>query len=170
MKFNLPKAHIGPLLAALMIIAPGVHAEIPRQPESTCKGQPELAPLQPLVLKTQKGDFRFKVELADSETERNFGLMCRRSLAPDKGMLFDFGAPRPDAAFWMRNTLIPLDIIYVRPNGTVLSIARNARPHDETPLPAGGPVQWVLEVAAGRAGEMGVLPGDRMISPIIKPH
>ena len=170
MKVTMPKAHVGLVVAALMLIASGLHAEIPRQPANACKGQAELSPLQPLVLKTQKGDFRFKVEVADSETERNFGLMCRRGLAPEKGMLFDFGAPRPDAAFWMRNTLISLDIIYVRPNGTVLSIARNARPHDETPLPAGGPVQWVLEVAAGRAGEMGVLPGDSVISPVIRPR
>ena len=87
----------------------------------------------------------------------------RRSLAADRGMLFDFHQPMDGVAFWMRNTLIPLDIIYIGPNGTVVSIARNVQPLNERPVPAGGKTRWVLELRAGRAGEIGLLPGDRVL-------
>jgi hypothetical protein len=83
-------------------------------------------------------------------------------------MLFDFGREQPDTAFWMRNTLIPLDIIYIRRDGIVRSIARNARPLDETPLPAGGSTLGVLELAGGRAAEIGLRPGDRVDFPIFR--
>ena len=82
-------------------------------------------------------------------------------------MLFDFNPPRA-VAFWMRNTLIPLDLIYIRADGRVLSIARNAQPHDESGLPSGGVIRAVLEVAAGRAAQIGVLPGDRIEHAIFK--
>jgi uncharacterized membrane protein (UPF0127 family) len=72
-----------------------------------------------------------------TKAEQERGLMFRKSLAPDRGMLFPYNPPQR-AAFWMKNTLIPLDIIYIAPDGRVLSIARNAVPHDETPLPSGG--------------------------------
>ena len=140
----------------------------PRSAPSACRGQPELTPLRPLTVRTSRGVFRFLVEVADSEREREFGLMCRTTLAPDRGMLFDFGREQADAAFWMRNTLIPLDIIYIRKDGVVRSIARNARPLDETPLPAGGAALGVLELAGGRAAEIGLRPGDRVDFPIFR--
>jgi uncharacterized membrane protein (UPF0127 family) len=112
---------------------------------------------------TAKGRFAFQVEYADSFAERETGLMCRRALAPDRGMLFDFRQPTDDVAFWMRNTLIPLDIVFIRPDGRVLSIARNARPLDETPLPAGGEIRGVLEIAGGRAAQIGLQPGDQVM-------
>ena len=133
-----------------------------------CVGNPELKPLQPLTVQTAKGEHRFLVEVADTDRERELGLMCRRSLAADRGMLFDFGHERPDAAFWMRNTLIPLDIIYIRRDGVVRSIVRNARPLDETPRPAGGPILGVLELAGGRAAQIGLQPGDRIVFPIFR--
>ncbi len=91
--------------------------------------------------------------------------MFRKSLAPDRGMLFRYNPPQR-AAFWMKNTLIPLDIIYIAPDGRVLSIARNAVPHDETPLPSGGVIQGVLEIPGGRAAQLGILPGDRVLNKI----
>lgn len=129
-------------------------------------GQPELKPLQPLTLVTEKGRFALKVELADTAAERDTGMMCRRSMAADRGMLFDFGRPVDGVSFWMRNTIIPLDIIYIRPDGRVLSIARNARPLDETPLPAGGRVRGVLELPGGRAAQIGLMPGDQVLHRI----
>jgi len=141
-------------------------AEIPRQDPAHCRGQSVLKPLQPLTLMTARGAARFRVEMADTPREREYGLMCRRSLAPDRGMLFDFGAPSQDVAFWMRNTLIGLDIVYIRPDGRVLSVARDARPLDETPIPAGGVVRAVLEIPAGRAAEIGLRPGDRVVHGI----
>ena len=87
--------------------------------------------------------------------------MCRKSLGPKRGMLFVFPVAGPQA-FWMRNTLIALDIIYVGPEGRVVSITRNARPLDERPLPSSGPASAVLELAGGRAAQIGLLPGDRL--------
>jgi Uncharacterized conserved protein len=158
------------LLAAALLTAaslPGAAlAQLPRQDPANCKGQPELTPLQPLSVTTAKGVFRFMVELADSPREREYGLMCRKALAADRGMLFQFSAPGPQA-FWMRNTLIPLDIIYIGADGRVVSIVRNARPLDETPLPSGRPAQYVLELAGGRAAEIGLLPGDKVQHQVI---
>jgi hypothetical protein len=160
------------LILGVVAIASGLaipaSALPPRSAPSACQGQAELTPLQPLTVRTSRGEFRFRVEVADSEREREFGLMCRTSLAPDRGMLFDFGREQPDTAYWMRNTLIPLDIIYIRRDGVVRSIARNARPLDETPLPAGGATLGVLELAGGRAAEIGLRPGDRVDFPIFR--
>jgi uncharacterized membrane protein (UPF0127 family) len=81
-------------------------------------------------------------------------------------MLFDFGQPSDDIAFWMRNTLIGLDIVYIAPNGTILSIARHAKPLDETPIPAGGAIRAVLEIPDGRAEQLGLQPGDKVVHRI----
>lgn len=133
-----------------------------------CVGNPELKPLKPLTVQTSRGSYSFLVEVADTDRERELGLMCRRSLAPDRGMFFDFIRERSDAAFWMRNTLIPLDIVYIRKDGVVRSIVRNARPLDETPRPAGGPILGVLELAGGRAAQIGLQPGDRVDFPVFR--
>jgi len=116
---------------------------------------------EPLEVVTDHGRAHFQVELADDTAERERGLMFRKTLAPDRGMLFDFKTPR-EVAFWMRNTLIPLDIIFIRPDGRVLSIAREATPLSETPIPSGGTVRGVLEIAGGRAAQIGLMPGDRV--------
>ena len=89
------------------------------------------------------------------------GLMYRKSLAPDRGMLFDFHTPRP-VAFWMRTTYVSLDMIFIRADGRILSIARNTTPLSEEGVPSGGPVRAVLELVGGRAAEIGALPGDRV--------
>jgi uncharacterized membrane protein (UPF0127 family) len=123
------------------------------------------ARLETLEIVTGKGRARFQVEIAATPAEQKRGLMFRKALAPDRGMLFTYAKPQP-AAFWMKNTLIPLDIIYIAPNGRVLSIARNARPHDETPIASGGMILGVLEIAGGRAAQLGVLPGDRVVHRI----
>lgn len=156
------------LIAAVFVyaVAGGACAEEIVRPGACTVGQAELKPLQPLTLMTDKGRFAFKVEDADTDARRETGLMCRKVLAADRGMLFDFKRPTKDVAFWMRNTLIPLDIVFIRPDGRVLSIARNARPLDETPLPAGGVVRGVLELAGGRAAEIGLIPGDRVVHRI----
>lgn len=122
---------------------------------------------EPLEITTAKATVKFTVEIADTEATRNRGMMYRKSLAPDKGMLFDFKTPR-EAAFWMRNTLIPLDIIFITQDGRILTIARNAVPHSEVPIPSGGAIRGVLELAGGRAAQLGIYPGDRVKHRIFK--
>ena len=122
---------------------------------------------EPLEVATSKATTKFMVEIADTEAARNHGLMFRKSLAPDKGMLFDFKTPR-EAAFWMRNTLISLDIIFITEDGRILTIARNAVPHSEVAIPSGGAIRGVLELAGGRAAQLGIYPGDRVKHRIFK--
>jgi uncharacterized membrane protein (UPF0127 family) len=114
-----------------------------------------------LVFHTAKGDFGFTIEIADTEASRERGLMYRTTLAPDAGMLFDFHAEGV-RNFWMQNTLIPLDMIFVAEDGTVKTIHVNARPMDTTAISSNVPVRFVLEIAGGRADEIGLKPGDRM--------
>ena len=121
--------------------------------------------LETVEIVTMRGRPRFQVEIAATRAEQERGLMFRKSLEPDRGMLFTYAKPQR-VAYWMKNTLIPLDILYIAPNGRILSIARNARPHDETPLASGGLVLGVLELAGGRAAQLGILPGDRVLHRI----
>ncbi|RYF88709.1 MAG: DUF192 domain-containing protein [Caulobacteraceae bacterium] len=140
---------------------------------AACKGpqakaETLISPLEPLTVTTATGTHSFQVEIADDETERRNGLMWRESLAPDRGMLFDFKAEAP-RAFWMKNTLIPLDIIYIAADGTVVSIAAMAMPKSEDSLPSSGAALGVLEIAGGRAGELGIKPGDKVSHRIFTP-
>ena len=167
---HVPLARRGLFPVVLALTAVGSAACAAPPPAQACNvGQAEITPLQPLALQTTKGRFDFRVEYAGDPKRREIGLMCRTSLAADRGMLFDFAVPTQGVAFWMRNTLIPLDIVYIQPDGRVLSIARNARPLDETHLPAGGVVRAVLELAGGRAAQIGLAPGDRVTHGIFAP-
>ena len=112
------------------------------------------------VFHTAKGDFGFTIEIADTEAEREKGLMFRTSLAHDAGILFDYHQEQ-EAAFWMQNTLIPLDMIFISAKGVVKSIHVNARPMDTTPIPSGGPIRFVMEIPGGRSEEIGLKVGDR---------
>ena len=117
----------------------------------------------PLTIHSARGALRFTVEVARSLAEQQTGLMFRRSLAADRGMIFPYDPPQ-NVAFWMRNTLIPLDMVFIRADGTIARIA-NARALDETPVPAGEPVAAVLELRGGRASELGIREGDRVEWP-----
>ena len=131
-------------------------------------GQARELRTETLVILTHRGPHRFQVEVADNEATRERGLMFRKALAPDHGMLFDFKTPQP-VSFWMRNTLIPLDMVFITADGRILSIARNAAPLDETPIGSGGDVLGVLELRGGRAAELGLEPGDRVRERIFHP-
>ena len=113
----------------------------------------------PLTISSNGKTHRFIVEVARTGPEQQQGLMNRASLAPDRGMIFPYDPPQP-VAFWMKNTLIPLDLIYVAPGGRILRIEANAVPLSLDPLPSGGPVEAVLELAGGRAAELGIGQGD----------
>ncbi len=163
------RALIAPAVVAAALAffaATAADAQPAAAPGNCAMGQPVLKPLRPLSLVTDRGRYDFRVEIADTDQRRETGLMCRAVLAPDRGMLFDFRKPTDNVAFWMKNTLIPLDIVFIRPDGRVLSIARNARPFDLTPLPAGGPVRGVLEIAGGRAAQLDLMPGDKVVERI----
>ena len=114
----------------------------------------------PLTITSSTGTHAFTVDVAATPEQQERGLMFVKHLAPDRGMIFPYDPPQP-VAFWMHNTLIPLDIIYIRPNGTIARIA-NAKPLDDTPLPSGEPISAVLEIAGGRAAELGIAPGDEV--------
>lgn len=116
------------------------------------------------IIVSGENEFVFSVELADTSEATSRGLMFRRSLAPDAGMLFDFFTEH-EPSFWMRNTLIPLDMLFIRANGKIARVHENAIPHDETPIPAGSPVRFVLEIPGGRASELGIVAGDRLVHP-----
>lgn len=117
-------------------------------------------------LKGDWGQARFSIELADDAQERARGLMFRDSMARSAGMLFVY--PRPHSvAFWMRNTLIPLDILFMDASGTVVHIHENAIPGDETPIPGGPDVQYVLEINGGVARQLRLTPGSVLRHPAI---
>ena len=118
-------------------------------------------PIIPLRVKSGGKWHKFRVEVASTPQQQSKGLMFRTALGADEGMLFVQNPPRR-TAFWMRNTVIPLDIIYIGPDHRVLNIAANAVPYDETPLPAAGPSSGVLELNGGRAAQLGIVPGDRV--------
>jgi len=120
---------------------------------------------QPLSIETADGTISLTVELADETEEIRIGLMNRESMPEDQGMLFDFGQPR-EANMWMKNTIIPLDMLFMDSDGTVLAIARDAEPKSERRINPGFPVKGVLELNAGASERLGIAPGDIVIHPI----
>jgi len=119
----------------------------------------------PVVLDIKGGkSVKFVVEMATIAREHSQGLMCRSQIPLDGGMIFIYNdmAPR---SFWMKNTLIPLDIIYADNKGKIVSIAHNAQPHDLKSKPSAGKAQYVLEIRGGLAKKLGLKPGDMIKSP-----
>jgi uncharacterized membrane protein (UPF0127 family) len=116
---------------------------------------------------SKSGVHPFAVELATNDAEREHGLMDRKELPEGRGMLFDFERESP-VAFWMHNTYIPLDMIFIRADGRILRIAENAEPLSDRLIPSGGPVRAVLEVIGGTARKLGIAPGDRVAGAMFK--
>lgn len=125
-------------------------------------------PLENLKIVTTSGEHAFLVEIADDEAERERGLMYRPPLADDRGMLFQFPAAT-EQSFWMRNTPSSLDILYIDPTGTIVSIAPHTTPYSESPIPSNGAANGVLELRAGRAEEIGAKAGDKVVHPFFHP-
>jgi uncharacterized protein len=123
--------------------------------------------LQPLDIQTAHGSFTFNVELARTDQEVTHGLMDRRSLAKNSGMLFIFQKEQP-VAFWMKNTLIPLDMLFIAGDGTIRGIAKQAKPLSLDNIRAPGSVRAVLEVNGGIADQLGIDVGDKVISPFFE--
>jgi uncharacterized membrane protein (UPF0127 family) len=110
-------------------------------------------------------DLRFEVDLATNDAERARGLMFRKQLGAYEGMLFDFFQEMP-VSFWMKNTLIPLDMVFIAADGTVKHVHANAVPLSTDPIPSVYPVRAVLEINGGSAALLGIKPGDRVRHPI----
>jgi uncharacterized protein len=117
-----------------------------------------------LVLKTETGDHSFNVEVMETNEERALGLMFRRSLPENAGMLFVYQPPQP-VAMWMKNTLIPLDMVFITAAGSVHRIEDHAEPFSTALIPSGGSVAAVLELNAGQARKIGLKPGDKIVYP-----
>jgi uncharacterized membrane protein (UPF0127 family) len=143
---------------------PGAEAQTPLSAGSTELAVHPESGLEIIPLTVQRGNraLRFKVEIARTGAEQARGLMFRAAMGANEGMLFPSDPPREGVAFWMKNTVIPLDIIFIGPDRRVLNIAAKAVPYSLVPIPAAGPVAGVLELNGGRAAELGIVPGDRV--------
>ena len=132
------------------------------------QGEPSLLPVheERLVIETSEGSFDYSVELALNGRDRASGLMFREQMDDDHGMLFRFEEPR-QITMWMRNTLIPLDMIFIRGDGTVAGHHADAVPLSEAVIASPEAVLFVLELNAGKAEEMGLAEGDRVSHPIV---
>jgi uncharacterized protein len=139
------------LLLWLLAWSAGVHAQT----------------LQPLAIVTASGRHELQVEFADTDASRAQGLMYRRSLAPDRGMLFDFKRVEP-VSMWMQNTYVSLDMFFIRADGTIARIAQNTEPLSTRTVSSGEPVLAVLELVAGSAARLGIRPGDRVEHPMFR--
>ena len=143
------------LILALLLLCLGYgHAQEPTEAQP----QLETSPLVVIAGETRHG---FTVELADEFEDIRAGLMFRTELADDAGMLFDLGTPRR-AAFWMKNTILPLDMLFLDTDGEVLAIAKNTVPGSLRRVDPGVPVRAVLEVNAGLSDSLGLSAGDRV--------
>ncbi len=142
--------HFLAALALVFVAAAPACAQLPANPQG---------PTQPLTIVSGDKTHTFQVELADTEEETALGLMNRTEMARDHGMIFDFGAPR-ETGMWMKNTLIPLDMLFLDTDGTVVAVAHNARPHSLRLITPGFAVKGVLELNGGVAKELGLKAGD----------
>ena len=129
------------------------------QPKANADPRNPVGAYTDLVIDTASGPHHFSVELANTPDSRLKGLMYRTHLDADKGMLFDFGDPDP-VAMWMKNTLIPLDMVFINADARVANVASNAIPGDLTPIDSAGAVIGVLELKGGEAAKIGIKPGD----------
>lgn len=120
------------------------------------------------VIQTAKGPQQFDVEMATFQDQRSRGLMCRKTLAPNTGMLFDFGFDQ-DVYMWMKNTLIPLDMLFIKTDGIIVKIASRAVPMSETTIASGEYVRAVLELPGGTAEKLGIKAGDKLTKPVFAP-
>lgn len=124
---------------------------------------------QTVEIASKGGVHIFAVEVVDNDADRAKGLMYRKELPEGRGMLFDFHRDQ-EVSFWMQNTYIPLDMIFIRGDGRILRIEENTEPLSTRMIPSRGPVRAVLEVIGGTSRKLGIAPGDRVAAPIFRAH
>ncbi len=142
------------LVLALLLAAPVV----PAAALEVIGAQPTLARI-PLTLSTRGGTRRYSVEVAATPLQQELGLMFRTRMGAHEGMIFPFAPPRP-ASFWMENTILPLDLVFIGANGRVLNIAADAKPYSRDLIWSSGAAAAVLELNAGEAARAGLRAGD----------
>jgi len=162
--FRRLRSVLAALFLALAALAPApLSAAWAQDPEA----RPDF-PTGPLAIVTQDGTrHAFTVELADDADARAFGLMFVRDLDEDRGMLFDYGREQR-VSMWMKNTYIPLDMLFIEADGEIESIIERATPHSLQPRPSKGRVRAVLELKGGAAGRLGIAAGDRVFHDIFQ--
>ncbi len=124
---------------------------------------------EPLTIMTKQGNYTFKVEVVAEPLEMQTGLMFREKMPKNTGMLFDFKEPRR-IAMWMKNTILPLDMIFIAPNGKIMDIAENTTPFSTNIIAAKRPASAVLEVRAGTCNHYGIRIGDRVAHTLFNPE
>jgi len=134
-------------------------------PLGSALAQLQQFPTAPLTIESATGRHDFSVEVATTPGQMEQGLMFRRSLAPEAGMVFDFKTPSM-ATMWMKNTLIPLDMLFVDAQGRIVNIHERAVPQSLDTISAAAPVRGVVELNGGTAARLGIRPGDRVLFPI----
>lgn len=128
---------------------------------AACAGRSTALPVETIVIDTREGEATFRVEVARDIESQERGLMNRRHMAPDVGMLFDFHRAQ-FVTFWMKDTYIPLDMLFVRADGTISTIAPHATPMSTDPIRSAEPIVVVIEVNGGRAHDLGIEPGNKV--------
>lgn len=136
-------------------------------PLAACNAAEEKMPVSPLIIHADKTNLMFQVEIAKTPEQLEHGLMYRKELAAHKGMLFIFPEVR-SATFWMENTLIPLDMIFIKEDGTIAHIHPMAQPLDRTPIPSEYPVKAVLEIPGGESAKQGIKVGQSIDPALLK--
>jgi uncharacterized membrane protein (UPF0127 family) len=152
------------LAAALAACSAEPAANVSQPPAQSPRLAPSGLELAPLTIHSRGRVHRFEVEVARTIEQQARGLMFRERLGDGEGMIFPFEAPRP-ASFWMSNTLIALDMLFIRADGTIARIARRTTPLTDDPVRSGEPVAAVLELRGGRTEELGIEEGDRVAWP-----
>ncbi len=148
--------------ALLLLTAPGMSTAAMAATASTGGGVPQTGlKTVPLTIQTATGKHRFTVEVAATPEQQQIGMMYRRTMAADHGMLFPFATPRV-LTFWMENTWLPLDLVFIGADGRVVSVAADAKPMSRDPITSSGPALTVLELNGGAAARIGVRPGDKV--------
>ncbi|SIQ21898.1 MULTISPECIES: DUF192 domain-containing protein [unclassified Bosea (in: a-proteobacteria)] len=153
--------------AALTALALTLFAAVPGGAGAQAQPAAQEAALESLVIVSGAKRNAFQVEVMRNPEQRAKGLMFRRYMPPDRGMLFDFGASEP-VAMWMQNTYIPLDMLFIRKDGTIARIAENTEPLSTRTIPSGEPVLSVLEINGGVARQLGIKPGDMVEHSLFK--
>jgi uncharacterized protein len=148
------------VLVALLWAAGGLESELSR---------PSFERSTFTIVRADGSRFSYKAEVATSDREQAYGLMFVRKMRADEGMIFLYASPR-EAIFWMKDTLIPLDMLFIRPDGRLGRIAAEQQPHDLTPVYSGEPISAVIEIKGGLARKNGFKEGDKVESPVLQKH